>query len=155
MRLTTWKWPKGKTLYFYVLIMEFFWVFLVESQREKMNNVAETCLTGIGVGANYAICLVLLYHLYIHLYHLLFIYPFSETNPPIWLNVNIDYLNSSVHHGGNNEDFLKWKVVFRSFSCKIKWTWERFFPKFSNWPLTIRDKTVLLVYFTANFDKTF
>ena len=44
--------------------MELFQVFLVISQREKMNNLVEVCLVGLGVGAHYARWLVLLYLLY-------------------------------------------------------------------------------------------
>ena len=52
-------------------------------QRKKINNLAEVCLVGIGVGGNYARCLVRLYHLYV-----------GESN--------------KIHKGGNYQDFVKW-----------------------------------------------
>ena len=53
-----------------------------------MNNLVEICLVGLEVGANYARWLVLLYT-YISSVTL---WALSETIPPIWFNVNIDYL---------------------------------------------------------------
>ena len=52
-----------------------------------MNNLAEVCLMGLEVGGNSAKCLVILYHLYLSVT----LQALSETIPPIWINVNIDY----------------------------------------------------------------
>ena len=42
---------------------------------------------GLEVGGNSAKCLVTLYHLYLSVT----LQALSETIPPIWINVNIDY----------------------------------------------------------------
>ena len=50
-----------------------------------MNNLAEVCLVGLGVGGSYAKCLVITYICSVTLQ------VFSKTIYPIWFNVNIDY----------------------------------------------------------------
>ena len=54
-----------------------------------MNNLVEACYVGLGRGVNYTRWLVLLYHLY---FFCNTVSALSETIPPIWFNLNIDYL---------------------------------------------------------------
>ena len=39
--------------------MDLFYICLVVSQTEKINNLAEICFDGLGVGGNYIRCLII------------------------------------------------------------------------------------------------
>ena len=85
-----------------------------------MNNMVEVCLVGLWVGANYPRWLVLLYHPYLFISSVT-LYALSEhrlscSMPDTFFVPNCREGVEQNIPKGNYQDFLKWVVVFRSFS---------------------------------------